>query len=113
MNYLKNVIQKIVSFFASGKAEAALNLAAGLVPRALPIVREIAALVPNRTDQEIAAAFEKFAIPAAAQYLAAPQGHRGYVLLDLATQVLATEVPGVATNILNTAIQFAVTSLKA
>jgi hypothetical protein len=35
------------------------------------------------------------------------------VLLDLATQVLATEVPGVATNILNTAIQFAVTSLKA
>jgi hypothetical protein len=76
-------------------------------------VQEIAALAPNRTDQEIAAAFEKFAIPAAAQYLAAPQGHRGYVLLDLATQVLATEVPGVATNILNTAIQFAVTSLKA
>jgi hypothetical protein len=113
MNYLKNVIQKIVSFFASGKAEAALNLAAGLVPKALPIVQEIAALAPNRTDQEIAAAFEKFAIPAAAQYLAAPQGHRGYVLLDLATQVLATEVPGVATNILNTAIQFAVTSLKA
>ena len=113
MNYLKNVIQKIVSFFASGKAEAALNLAAGLVPKALPIVQEIAALVPNRTDQEIAAAFEKFSIPAAAQYLAAPQGHRGYVLLDLATQVLATEVPGVATNILNTAIQFAVTSLKA
>jgi hypothetical protein len=113
MNYLKNVIQKIVSFFVSGKAEAALNLAAGLVPKALPIVQEIAALVPNRTDQEIAAAFEKFAIPAAAQYLAAPQGHRGYVLLDLATQVLATEVPGVATNILNTAIQFAVTSLKA
>jgi hypothetical protein len=113
MNYLKNVIQKIVSFFVSGKAEAALNLAAGLVPKALPIVQEIAALAPNRTDQEIAAAFEKFAIPAAAQYLAAPQGHRGYVLLDLATQVLATEVPGVATNILNTAIQFAVTSLKA
>jgi hypothetical protein len=113
MNFLKNVIQKIVSFFVSGKAEAALNLAAGLVPKALPIVQEIAALAPNRTDQEIAAAFEKFAIPAAAQYLAAPQGHRGYVLLDLATQVLATEVPGVATNILNTAIQFAVTSLKA
>ena len=113
MNYLKNVIQKIVSFFASGKAEAALNLAAKLVPKALPIVQEIAALVPNRTDQEIAAAFEKFAIPAAAQYLAAPQGHRGYVLLDLAPQVLAPEVPGVATNILHTAIQFAVTSLKA
>jgi hypothetical protein len=113
MKFLKNVIQKIVSFFASGKAEAALNLAAGLVPKALPIVQEIAALVPNRTDREIAAAFEKFAIPGAAQYLAAPQGHRGYVLLDLATQVLAAQFPGVATNILNAAIQFAVTAMKA
>ena len=113
MKFLKNVIQKIVSFFASGKAEAALNLAAGLVPKALPIVREIAALVPNRTDQEIAAAFEKFAIPAAAQYLAAPQAHRGYVLFDLATQVLAAQFPGVATNILNAAVQFAVTAMKA
>ena len=113
MNYLKNVIQKIVSFFVSGKAEAALNLAAGLVPKALPIVQELAALVPNRTDQEIAAAFEKFAIPSAAQYLAAPQAHRGYVLLDIATQVLATRFPGVATNILNTAVQLAVTGLKA
>jgi hypothetical protein len=113
MKFLKNVIQKIVSFFASGKAEAALNLAAGLVPKALPIVQEIAALVPNRTDREIAAAFEKFAIPGAAQYLAAPPGHRGYVLLDLATQVLAAQFPGVATNILNAAIQFAVTAMKA
>jgi hypothetical protein len=69
--------------------------------------------VPNRTDQEIAAAFEKFAIPGAAQYLAAPQGHRGYVLLDLATQVLAAQFPGVATNILNAAVQFAVTGMKA
>jgi hypothetical protein len=113
MKFLKDVIQKIVSFFASGKAEAALNLAASLVPKALPIVQELAALVPNRTDQEIAAAFAKFAIPSAAQYLAAPQAHRGYVLLDIATQVLATRFPGVATNILNTAVQLAVTGLKA
>ena len=113
MKFLKSVIQRIVSFFASGKAEAALNLAAGLVPKALPIVQEIASLVPNRTDQEIAAAFEKFAVPMAAQYLAAPQAQRGYVLLDLATQVLAAQVPGVATNILNTAVQLAVTGLRA
>jgi len=45
--------------------------------------------------------------------LAAPQAHRGYVLLDLATQVLAAQVPGVATNILNTAVQLAVTGLRA
>ena len=113
MKFVKSVIQKIVSFFASGKAEAALNQAAELVPKALPIVQEIATLAPNRTDQEILAAFQKFAVPGAAQYLATPAAQRGYVLLQLATQVLSAEVPGVATNVLNTAVQLAVTGSKA
>jgi len=113
MKFLKSVIQKIVAFFTSGKAEAALNQAAELVPKALPIVQEIAALAPNRTDQEILAVFQKFAVPGAAQYLATPVAQRGYVLLQLASQVLAAEVPGVATNILNTAVQLAVTGSKA
>ena len=113
MNFVKSVIRKIVSFFGSGKAEAALNQAAELVPRALPIVQEIAALAPNRTDQEILAVFQKFAVPGAAQYLAAPPAQRGYVLLQLATQVLAAEVPGVATHILDTAVQLAVTGSRA
>jgi len=39
-------------------------------------------------------------------------GSRGYVLLELATQVLAAQLPGTATNILNTAIQLAVTGSK-
>jgi hypothetical protein len=113
MKFVKSVIQKIVAFFASGKAEAALNEAAELVPKALPIVQEIAALAPNRTDQEILAVFQKFAVPGAAQYLATPVAQRGYVLLQLASQVLSAEVPGVATNILNTAVQLAVTGSKA
>ncbi len=113
MKFMKNVMQKIVAFFASGKAEAALNQAAALVPKALPIVQEIAAIAPNRTDQEILAVFQKFAVPGAAQYLAAPVASRGYVLLQLASQVLAAEVPGVATHILDTAVQLAVTGAKA
>jgi hypothetical protein len=112
MKFVKSVIQKIVAFFASGKAEAALNQAAELVPKALPIVQEIATLAPNRTDQEILAVFQKFAVPGAAQYLATPTAQRGYVLLQLATQVLSAEVPGVATNVLNTAVQLAVTGSK-
>ena len=112
MKILKSIIQKIVSFFASGKAEAALTRAAELVPIALPIVKEIALLVPNRTDQEIAAAFEKFAVPFASQILATPLAQRGYILLELATQVLAAQCPGTATNILNTAVQLAVTGSK-
>ena len=114
MKFLKNVIQKIVSFFASGKAEAALNVAADLVPKALPIVREIAALTPTRADDEILAAFDKFNVPAdLAQIRATPGAQRGYLLLQLASAALGIRFPGVATNILNTAVQFAVTGLKA
>jgi hypothetical protein len=113
MKLIKSLVQKIVVFFSSGKAEAALTRAAELVPQALPIVREIAALTPNRTDGEILSAFEKFAVPGAAEYLAMPREKRGYVLLQLASMVLAAEVPGVATHILDTAIQLAVTGAKA
>jgi hypothetical protein len=110
---IKNIIQKIALFFRSGKVEAALNQAAALVPKALPIVQDIAAMVPNKTDREILSAFQKYAVPGAAQFLATPMAQRGYVLLHLATEVLASEFPSVATNILNTAVQFAVTGAKA
>ena len=113
MKFVKSIIEKVVGYFRSGKAEAALNQVAALVPKALPIVREIAALAPNRTDQEILALFQKFAVPGAAQYLATPAGKRGYVLLQLASQVLSAEVPGVATHLLDTAVQLAVMGVKA
>ncbi|HXS94854.1 MAG TPA: hypothetical protein VN736_09635 [Candidatus Limnocylindrales bacterium] len=113
MPLLTNLIRKIVQFFHSGQAEAALNRAAELVPKALPIVRELAILAPNRTDQEIAAAYEKYAVPMAGSILATPTSERGYVLLQLATQILAAEVPGTATYILNAAVQLAVTGSKA
>lgn len=113
MNFLKSIIQKIVTFFKSGKAEAALTRAAELVPIALPIVEELATLVPNRTDQEIQAAFQKYAVPFSAQILATPLAQRGYLLLELATQILAAKFPGVAMNVLNTAVQLAVTGSKA
>jgi hypothetical protein len=110
---LKLIVQKVVMFFKSGKAEAVLNEAADLVPKALPVVEQIAAMVPNKTDQEILAAFRKYAVPGAAAFLATPLPQRGYVLLHLATEVLAGEFPGTATNILNAAVQLAVTGFKA
>ncbi len=113
MKFVDNIIQKIVGFFKSGKAEAALTEAASLVPKALPIVEEIAALVPNRTDQEILAAFQKYAVPVSSQVLATPVAQRGYVLLQLATQVLAKNLPNVATKVLNAAVQLAVTGSQA
>lgn len=113
MNFLKSIVQKIVAFFGSGKAEAALNQAVALVPKALPIVEAIAALTPNRTVQEIEAAFENYAVPFSQSWAATPEASRGYLLLQLATTVLSREAPGLATNILNTAVQIAVTGSKA
>ena len=113
MSFLKSLIQKIVAFFSSGKAEAALSKAVELVPKALPIVEDLAALAPDKTVQQIAGAFQKYGVPFSEEYLSAPASQRGYLLLQLATQVLAAEVPGVATNVLNTAVQLAVTGVKA
>jgi hypothetical protein len=112
MKFLSNLIRKLFSIFSSKKAEAALSQAVELVPQALPIVKEIAALTPNRSDNEIIAAFEKYAIPGATAYLGTPPAKRGYVLLQLATQVLASKLPGVSTTILNTAVQLAVTGAQ-
>lgn len=113
MNYLKNIVQKVLSFFTSGKAEAAITKACELAPKALPLVEDLAAIAPNKTIEEIESAFQKYGVPFAQQLLATAPAQRGYLLLDLASQVLAQKFPGVATNILNTAVQLAVTGAKA
>ena len=110
---IKNVVQKIVSFFTSGKAEAALTHACELAPKALPIVEDLAALVPDKTMEQIEAAFQKYGVPFSQQLLATPPSQRCYLMLELATQVLAKKFPGVAMNVLNTAVQLAVTGVKA
>jgi hypothetical protein len=109
MNFISSIVQKVIAFFQSGKAQAALTEAASLVPQALPIVEALAAIAPNRTDQEILAAFQKYAVPVSSQILTTPVAQRGYVLLQLATEVLAKNLPGVATKVLNAAVQLAVT----
>jgi len=113
MNFLKTIVRKIVGFFTSDSAEAALTRACELVPKALPIVEDLAAIVPDKTIQQIEAAFQKYGVPLSQQLLATAPSQRGYLLLDLATQVLAVQFPGTATRILNTAVQLAVTGAKA
>jgi hypothetical protein len=110
---IKSFCASIVGIFKSGKAERAFNSVAQIVPAALPIVEAIGAITPNRTIQEIAQAYAKYGVPLVADVTATPANQRGYLLLDLATNVLAAKYPGVATNILNSAAQIAVTGLKA
>ena len=113
MKYLKTIIQKVVSFFSSAKSEAAFNRVCELVPKALPIVEDLAAVVPDKSIQQIEAAFQKYGVPFSQELLATPSSQRGFLLLSLASQVLSAECPGVATNVLNTAVQLAVTGVKA
>ena len=113
MNYAKNIVRKVVSFFTSARAEAALTRACELAPKALPIVEDLAAIAPNKTLEEIESAFQKYGVPFSQQLLATAPSQRGYLLLDLASQMLAQKFPGVATTVLNTAVQLAVTGVKA
>lgn len=113
MNYLRSLVQKIASFFTSGKAVTALTMACDLVPKALPIVQDLAAIAPDKTMDQIESAFQKYGVPFSQQLLATAPSQRCYLLLELATQVLAQKVPGVSANILNTAVQLAVTGVKA
>jgi hypothetical protein len=116
MKFLANLIRKIAAFFQSGKAEAALTQAAQLVPQALPIVQAIAALTPNKTVQEVEAAYARYAVPMSQQIGSDPSAI-GNALLNLATTLLQKNLPasqaGAAINVLNTAVQLAVTGSKA
>jgi hypothetical protein len=115
VNFFQKIIQHIEEFFGSGKAQKALETVASLVPVALPIVQGIALLTPNKTVQEVEAAYTKYAVPVAAQINNDPTSV-GNALLNLATTVLAKNLPPgqatAATSILNTAVQIAVVGAK-
>ena len=118
MSIFQKVIQSVESFFRSGKATAALEQAASLVTIAAPIVQELEVLVPsqNRTVQAVEAAYSKYAVPVAAQIQNNPTSINN-ALLNLASAILARNLPpaqaGAATNVLNTAVQLAVTAARA
>jgi|SRR5581483_6192215 len=120
MSVLKNIetevgkaLTGVVHFFSSGKAQAAVQEAGALVSLALPIVQEIDGLVPNKTVEQITAAYQKYGVPFVDGMASNPSG----ALLNLGTAVLQKNLPadkaGAATNILNTAVQLAVTAIRA
>jgi hypothetical protein len=91
---------------------AVLRRVDDMVGMALPIVRQIAALTPTRTDDEIMALFEQFKVKLDG-WLGLPQYQRGAALLHVATVELAKRYPNAPINQLQAAIQLAVTVMKA
>lgn len=112
MKTLKGFFSKVAGYFQSGKAAAVFDQVAKLVEEATPIVATIEELTPNRTVKEIANAYLQFGVPLIRTVDDTPAEQRGYLLLNLATTVLGRKYPN-ATNVLNSAVQLAVTGLKA
>jgi len=118
INIFSNAIKWLKTFFTSGKAEAALQQAAQLAVKAQPIVLAIEQAVPktNRTVNGVISAYTKFGVPFTSQLTTDPAGLR-HALLDLGTAILSQELgpeaSAIATNVLETAVQLAVTAMKA
>ena len=115
-NFFTKALHAFVHLFVpGGPVETALKTAASLAPIALPIVQEIAILVPNKTVDEVLAAYTKYGVPVVGQINADPTSV-GNAMLNLATVLLSQKLPagmaGAATSLLNTAVQLAVLALK-
>ena len=97
----------------SDRAKRAIESAANLVPEVMPIVQDLRVLDPKTaTVSEIMALYEKYRVsPLTA--IAPNSTSIGNALLNLATAVVKKEKPGLATSIIQAAIQIALISLKA
>lgn len=114
MNHLESFFRWFVGLFTSPKGQAVLSTIANLAQQAEPIVEIIAAATPNKTDDEILAAYKQYGVPVMIQLANNNQKAAGAALLDLATTLLQRKVgSGVAWNVLNSAAQLAYSAYKA
>jgi hypothetical protein len=117
MSWITNVLNSIASFFQSDKVKKAFQTAAELAQIALPIVQSINIMVPNKTLDEVVGAYRSYGVPFASTVFTDDPNAVGNALLNLATAVLKDKLPAdkanVATNVLHTAVQLAVTATKA
>lgn len=117
MKYIKAVLNKIAGWFQSPKVKVVLTQVETLISIALPLVEAVAVLTPNRTDDEIVAAYKKFGIPLLAGVQTGNAASVGNALLNLSTTLLDKKLNSegmtAATNILNSAAQLAYTIYKA
>lgn len=113
MKWLESFLGKVASWFHKPAVEEAFNTVAKIIPEAEPIVADIAALTPNKTVQEIQTAYDKYAVPFSGVVESDPNAV-GNALLNLATTVVNKNLKSpAAQNLVNTAVQLAVTAAKA
>lgn len=104
--------KKLWRFVTGDKLKGILQRIDNMVGVALPIVEEVAALTPTRSDDEIVALFKRFRITVEG-WLGLPQDQRGAALLHAATSEIGKLYPNVPVSQIQTAVQLAVTVMKA
>ena len=120
MNVFQKVtagLKKLWEVIISPKARNAVEQAASLVGIALPIVDQLSSIDPKPAKlNDVVDAYRKYGVPMVQRYIEDPTSISN-ALLNLATQLLRTKLPAekanLSTNILNTAVQLAVTAMKA
>ncbi len=110
-------LKKLWEIISSPNARNAVEQAASLIDIALPIVNELSAIDPKTAKlKEVADVYRKYGIPMIQSYTQDPTAI-GNALFNLATQLLRSQLPAakasLPNNILNTAVQLAVTAIKA
>jgi hypothetical protein len=117
MNWLQKAASGLVHYIhdlftspeARQRAEAAFEQAGTIAAKIYPIVKEIAALTPNRTDDEIIACIEQFGLTG---LIDQTKPDKGDVLHDIASAV-ATKEFGASGSLASFAIETAYQALRA
>lgn len=113
LSKFKAALAKVVSVFSSGEGQKAFDTVVALVPKAMPIVRVVAALSPTMADDQIVALLDQVHLEAWTEaYLKLPVSDRGPALQHAAANVLGTMSPGTSRPILNAAVELAVVAMK-
>lgn len=111
MNWLIHLFQKIGGFFVTPKALKIEQEISEIVVQAAPIVKAIAAAVPNKTVQEVEAAFQQFGVPVAGQIANDPTSI-GNAMLNLASALVTKLAPNSNLSTIQAAIQLALVATK-
>ena len=99
MSWLGNLLKGFEYFFESPKVEAVEKDIELLIPQALTLVQALALAVPNKTVDELAKAYALYAVPAS-EALTSGTVDFATELENLATQILARQVPSAGVTVL-------------
>lgn len=115
MDWLKNLFSTVKKFFSELFGKHAndfmklLEILSPLVNRALPVVRKIAELTPNKTDDQILKAYDSLGFSG----LFTPGNDKSLALRDLAKKVIIAANPDPVSDYLaNTAVELAYAKYK-